>query len=248
MSTPASHDRIALRQRAAAWGVHLYTACGALTALAALVATTRGEIAAAFGWLYLAVAIDASDGALARAARVKEIVPAFDGAKLDDIVDYLTFVLVPVFLMLECGLLTGWTGGLAAAAATLASAFRFCHASAKTADHFFTGFPSYWNVVALYLYVFDASPGTSAALILTLAALVLVPLRFIYPSRTPALRGLSIGLGLVWAVLIAVMLVRLPERATVVATVSLFYPLYYALVSFWLDWRSRAGHAVSGAG
>jgi phosphatidylcholine synthase len=159
-------------RRAAAWAVHLYTATGALTALAALIATTHGRISAAFGWLYLAVAIDASDGALARAARVKEVVPEFDGAKLDDIVDFLTFVLVPVFLMLQCGLLAGVPGALAASAAVLASAFRFCHASAKTADHFFTGFPSYWNVVALYLYVFDATPAASAALIAILAALV----------------------------------------------------------------------------
>jgi len=232
-----------LAQRTAAWAVHLYTATGALTALAALIETTRGRVPAAFGWLYLAVAIDASDGALARAARVKEVIPEFDGAKLDDIVDYLTFVLVPVFLMLQCGLLVGWSGGLAAAAAALASAFRFCHASAKTADHFFTGFPSYWNVVALYLYVFEAPPAVSAVVTMSLAALVIVPLRFIYPSRTPALRPLSIGLGLVWAGLVAAILARLPERSPGLATLSLFYPIYYTIVSFVLDWLSRRHRA-----
>jgi phosphatidylcholine synthase len=235
----SARPRASVARRAAAWAVHLYTATGTLAALAALVATTRGHFAVAFWCLYVAVAVDATDGALARAARVKEVVPEFDGAKLDDIVDYLTFVLVPVFLMLHAGLLEGYWGGLAAAAATLASAFRFCHASAKTADHFFTGFPSYWNVIALYLYVFEASPAFSAALTIVLAALVIVPLRFIYPSRTPQLRSLSIGLGVVWGLLLAIVLVRLPQRATVIAASSLFYPVYYTLVSFWLDWRSR---------
>jgi phosphatidylcholine synthase len=233
-------------RRAAAWAVHLYTASGALAALAALLETTRGAVPAAFGWLYLAVVIDATDGTLARAARVKEYVPEFDGAKLDDIVDYLTFVLVPIFVMLQCGLLVGWSGGVAAVAATLASAYRFCHAAAKTPDHFFTGFPSYWNVVALYLYVFDAPPPLCAAITTVLALFVIVPLRFIYPSRTPNLRPLSLTLGIVWAALLAVVLLELPDRSTGLAAVSLFYPAYYTVVSFILDWRSRRGPGFVG--
>ncbi len=233
---PSTPSRLRL---AACWAVHFYTASGAVLALAALAATVRQQIPAAFACLYLAVVVDATDGTLARVAGVKRYIPHFDGAKLDDIVDYLTFVVVPLFLMLQVGLLDGWPGAAAAAGATLASAYRFCHADAKTPEHFFTGFPSYWNVLALYLYVLRPQPWVCATITAVLAVLVFAPLRFIYPSRTPWLRRSSVGLGLLWAVLVAAILARLPERPETLAVVSLLYPLYYTLASFWLDWRTR---------
>ena len=234
MSRPTSALRLA-----ACWAVHFYTASGAVMAFAALHAVFAGDARTAFFWLYAAVAVDASDGVLARAARVKEHLPQFDGAKLDDIVDYLTFVMVPVVLLVETGLLGGALGLIAACAAVLASAYRFCHADAKTADHYFTGFPSYWNVVALYLYVYR--PGTTACgvLILLLAGLVFAPLRFLYPSRMTWMRALTVGFGLVWGVAVAAILIRLPERSLTLATASLAFPGYYTLLSFYAQWRGR---------
>jgi phosphatidylcholine synthase len=208
MTRPASALRLA-----ACWAVHFYTATGAVMAFAALHAVFAGNVQAAFFWLYAAVAVDASDGVLARAARVKEHLPHFDGAKLDDIVDYLTFVMVPIVLLVETGLLAGGLGIVAACAAVLASAYRFCHADAKTADHYFTGFPSYWNVVALYFYVYR--PSATACAIMTL------------------------GLGLLWGVAVALILIRLPARSLALATVSLVFPAYYALLSFYAQWRGR---------
>lgn len=224
---------------AACWAVHLYTATGAVSAFAALHAIFAGDVRAAFLWLYVAVVVDASDGVLARAAGVKEHLPEFDGAKLDDIVDYLTFVMVPIVLMVETGLLAGTLGMTAACAALLASAYRFCHADAKTADHFFTGFPSYWNVVALYVYVFEPGATASAAISLFLAALVFAPLRFLYPSRMTWMRGLTVGLGIVWGVAVAGVLLQLPTRAVGLAAASLAYPVYYTMLSFYVQWRGR---------
>jgi phosphatidylcholine synthase len=234
--TRASGSRLRV---AAAWGVHLLTATGAISAFGSLLAVSQGDVRAAFFWLYVAVAVDAIDGALARAARVKDLLPFFDGAKLDDIVDYMTFVLVPVVLLVETGLLAGSLGIAAACAALLASAYRFCHADAKTADHFFTGFPSYWNIVALYFYVFQLDPTVCALATLVLAALVFAPLRFLYPSRMTWLRAPTIGLGVVWGAAVALVLLRLPERAVGLATLSLAYPLYYTLLSFWVQGRGR---------
>ena len=235
----AEEGRFPASRVALAWAVHLYTAFGAATALASISAIAGGRIAEAMWWLYVAVFIDATDGTAARAVGVKEVLPGFDGAKLDDIVDYLTYVLVPMFFLLQTGLLEGLPGTLAAGAAVLASAFRFCSSDAKTPDAFFTGFPSYWNVVGLYFYVFDAPPWACAAITGVLALLVLVPLRFIYPTRMPTLMGWTIGLGVAWSLLVGIVLLRLPERATTVAAISLAYPVYYTLASFWLDWRSR---------
>ena len=230
-------ERASPLRLAACWAVHFYTATGAVAAFAALHAIFNRDVATAFWCLYVAVAVDASDGVLARAAGVKQHLPQFDGAKLDDIVDYLTFVLVPIVLMVETGLLQGTFGIASACLALLASAYRFCHADAKTADHYFTGFPSYWNIVALYLYVFAWGPFACAALTFGLALLVFAPLRFLYPSRMAWMRATTIGLGLVWSVAVATILVLLPERATTLAAISLAYPAYYVLLSFYAQLR-----------
>jgi phosphatidylserine synthase len=86
-----------------AWIAHLYTALGVLCALAATLAVVQSDYRAAFLWLGLQIFIDATDGALARALNVKERLPQFDGARLDDIIDYLTYVFVPVLLTLHAG-------------------------------------------------------------------------------------------------------------------------------------------------
>ena len=230
-------ERASPLRLAACWAVHFYTATGAVAAFAALHAISAHDVRTAFWWLYVAVAVDASDGVLARAADVKRHLPQFDGAKLDDIVDYLTFVLVPIVLLVETGMLQGTFGVASACLALLASAYRFCHADAKTADHYFTGFPSYWNIVALYLYVFAWSPAASAALTFGLALLVFAPLRFLYPSRMAWMRASTVGLGLVWAAAVGVILLSLPERATTLALISLAYPAYYTLLSLYAQLR-----------
>ncbi len=222
-------------RRLAGFAVHLFTASGAACAFLALIATLTIDVRAAFFWLAVAVAIDAIDGFFARLVDVKTHVPDVDGARLDDIVDYMTFVLVPLVLLVQLGLLKGVPGFAAAILALLCSALRFVHTGAKTNNHFFTGFPSYWNIVALYAYVFRFEPANLALLIAVLAMLVLAPLRFIYPSRTETLQRWSVGLGLVWAGLLLAVIYALPERATGLAQISLVYPVYYTAASFWLD-------------
>ena len=232
-----------VRKRAAGWAVHIYTALGSVIGLFALLAAARGNAKEAFLWLGAALAIDASDGAFARLARVKEIVPEYDGSLLDNIVDYLNFVIVPVFLMLQIGLLAGPWGYVTGGAALLASAYRFCHVDAKTNDHFFTGFPSYWNILAFYLYIFDADPTITAAITGVLALMVFAPLRFIYPSRTEVLRPVTLSLGLVWSIMGIITLLALPERLTTLAAISTFYPVYYTVLSFYLQIRGRQNPA-----
>jgi phosphatidylcholine synthase len=225
--------------RAAAWGVHLYTAAGALCAFASLFAAVHGDLRQAFLWLAAQVAIDASDGALARLVEVKKVTPHIDGDRLDDIVDYLTYVFVPAAIVVAAPVVPGAAGWVVAGAMLLASAFGFSNEAAKTADHFFTGFPSYWNIVVLYLVAFDSGPALSAIVLGTLAALVFVPLRYVYPSRTPVLRPLTIGLGLSWAAAMLVVMARLPDPPRALLTATLVFPVYYVVLSFWLDWRTR---------
>ena len=74
----------------AAWLVHLYTASGIVLAFLAARSIIDFDYRTAFFWLWLQVVVDATDGLLARRFRVRERIPWFDGAKLDDIADYLT--------------------------------------------------------------------------------------------------------------------------------------------------------------
>jgi phosphatidylcholine synthase len=242
---PAAHDRVdpefsALRTLAA-WGVHLLTASGAVVAFLALRASGAERYADAFRWLALAMFVDAIDGTLARIVGVKQVLPWFDGTKLDDIVDYLTYVVVPIIILHDTRLLpTGTTGLVCAAAPLLASAYGFCRTDAKTTDHYFRGFPSYWNVFAFYAFVLRISPRATAVWVLVLAALVFAPLKFLYPSRAKYFRTSSIVLGGIWAAAMIVVLFTLPDPPVMLVWVSLLYPAYYGAVSVALQATGRA--------
>jgi phosphatidylcholine synthase len=223
-----------------AWLAHLYTAAGALLAFLSAVAVVERDYRAAFFWLSLQVAVDATDGLLARALRVSERTPWFNGAKLDDIVDYLCYVFVPALLVWRAGLVPeGWVI-VVCAAVLLSSAYGFNRDDAKTSDHFFTGFPSYWNIVVFYLFAGGLPPAVNAAILLGLSLLVFVPIRYLYPSRGAAFQMLSNVLGATWGALMLLMLWQVPDVSRPVLLVSLAYPLYYAGLSLLIEARRRA--------
>jgi phosphatidylcholine synthase len=248
--------RTSLLRTWAAWGVHLYTAIGAPLGLLALEASSRHAFGSAFLWMTLAIFIDSTDGALARRVGVKQVLPHFDGARLDDIVDYLNYVVVPMVLAYQAGLIPAGLPGLAVASAPLvASGYGFCQLEAKTADHFFTGFPSYWNIVVFYLYALQSAMWFNVTALLAFSVLVFVPIRYLYPSRSTVARRLTYGLGIAWALLMLVLLFQFPdvrnllsqvglsaffvmafliesrEPSQLLAYISLFFPIYYLAAS-----------------
>jgi phosphatidylcholine synthase len=220
-----------------AWLAHLYTASGAVVAFLAATAVFEHDYRRAFLWLYLQVAIDATDGALARALHVKDRLPWFNGAKLDDIIDYLCYVFIPALIVSQAQLVPATWAMPVVAAMLLSSAYGFNRDDAKTEDHFFLGFPSYWNIVALYLFVARWPAYVNGTILLTLAALVFVPLRFVYPSRGPVFKRLTLALGAMWGVLILVMLWQVPAVSDAVLLASLLFPAYYVGLSLWLEAR-----------
>ncbi|MGZ4643005.1 MAG: CDP-alcohol phosphatidyltransferase family protein [Blastococcus sp.] len=215
--------------------VHLYTASGSVLALLIVIAALNGRTTTAL-WLGLATLfIDGTDGMLARRMRVKETIPWFDGARLDDIVDYLTYVFAPVVLLWTTDRLpSGTAGWIIAALPLLTSSFQFCRVDAKTEDHFFLGFPSYWNIVAFYVIVMGLSPTTAAVLFVVCSILVFVPVRYVYPSRTEAFQTPTLALTAVWLVTYAVLVAELPHPNPVVLAVSLGYVGYYLVLSGYL--------------
>lgn len=221
----------------AAWLVHLYTASSAVLALLATRAIFEYRFRDAFFWLGVAIMIDSSDGLFARAARVSQRLPWFNGAKLDDIVDYLTYVFVPaVFVWRALLVPDAWTIPVASAM-LLSSAYGFNRDDAKTSDHFFTGFPSYWNLVVFYLFLMHESQVVNALVLIALAVLVFVPIRYLYPSRTPTLRALTVALGIAWGIALLVMVWQLPAISAPLLWGSLAFPIYYVVLSLVVGWR-----------
>lgn len=224
-------------RRALAWSVHLFTASGGLCGLFALIASAAGAWHAAVLWMLVALFIDGVDGFLARRAQVERYTPRFDGRRLDDIVDFLNYTVVPLFFLVQRDLLPhpGW-----AVAPLLASAYGFAQEDAKTEDHFFLGFPSYWNVIAIYAHLLPTSPAFNAGLLSLCALLVFVPIKYVYPTRMPVLRRSTCALALV-AILLVAASALWPQRtrALRLLELSLAFPAWYLLLSLRLGGLQR---------
>lgn len=210
--------------------VHLYTASGLVIALVAAMALKSHSIELFLSSLWLAVIVDSTDGFLARHYRVKQFLPGFSGRRLDDITDYITYVFLPVIGMIEFGVLPGSLWGIAVFP-LLASGYGFCQDIAKTEESF-VGFPSYWNILFIYFYLFRAPVGWVVILLLLCSVLVFVPIRYIYPSRTIWLQKTTLALSFIYGLLMAV-ICMFAQRHWIqpLVFVSLFYPVYYIVVS-----------------
>jgi phosphatidylcholine synthase len=171
--------------------VHLFTALGAVCGLLATLAVVSGAWEVAFLWLGLAILIDGADGALARLARVQDLLPRFSGDRLDLVIDYVTYVFVPTLALLQAGFLEGAWGILLASMILLSSLFHFSDTQSKADDHSFVGFPAVWNLVAFYVFAFGLSPLATALLVVACVVLTFVPLKWVHPMRTRALRPVT---------------------------------------------------------
>jgi len=217
-----------------AWGVHLYTALGLVLAAAVAVLVVRGDpesLSAALLLMLAATVIDGTDGWMARKVEVKRVLPGFDGRRLDDITDFHTYTSLPLLLVWRSGVLhPGQAPWLLVP--LLASAYGFSQTDAKTEDGYFRGFPSYWNVVALYLHFLRPPAAAALAVLLGLAVLTFVPSRYLYPSQPGALNRWTAVLAALWAVVLILVLAGVLEPARTWLLASLLFPAWYMLASW----------------
>jgi phosphatidylcholine synthase len=227
-----------------AWLVHCYTALGLVAAAGMAVFIVRGD-ADSFRWamalMIIATFIDSTDGWMARRARVKEVLPQFDGRRLDDIIDFQTYTSLPLLFIWRAGILpehlSWWL-----LVPLIASAYGFSQSDAKTEDNFFLGFPSYWNVVAIYLYWLRPPAGFSLALIIALALLTFVPSLYLYTMRGGRFSRLTNTLCLIWAGVLALIVAGVFADPKPLILASLIFPIYYFVVSWWITLRRWAGN------
>ena len=187
------------RQMIAALAVHGFTASGAGVGLLALAAAWERDFVLCFVWLALALFIDGVDGTLARLARVKEHAPFIDGDTLDNVVDYLTYVIVPAVALMRSDLAPDWAAAALSLVIAAASAIYFADKRMKTGDHWFRGFPAIWNVLIFYLFVFEPPVVVTTLIVLAGVAGMFTPVVFVHPVRVVRLRAITMSMLAVWA-------------------------------------------------
>jgi len=214
-----------------AWSGHLFTASGAAWGILAIVAIQNHQWKLSMLWMVIAIFVDGVDGWLARWASVKTFAPGVDGALLDNILDYFNYVIVPGLFLYEAELLPPGLGLAGAIFIALTSAFQFTQTDAKTDDHYFKGFPSYWNVMAMYMLILGLNPWVNLAIVIFLNILVFVPVKYVYPSRTTRWQRLTLILTFVWAAAGVIGLLQYPQVQPWIVWGSFLYIGYYAAIS-----------------
>lgn len=229
--TTMTERNLPVKNQVLAWGVHLFTASGAALGIFSLFAIAEGDFETATILMLIALFVDAADGTMARAVRVTEYAPQIDGRRLDDIIDYLNFVVVPACFMWSASSVThsGWL-----ALPVLASAYGFSRVDAKTEDDFFLGFPSYWNILAIYLWLLEVRPALGTIWVIVLSIGVFVPMKYLYPSKVnPMSLRVALGVGAVlWTVALGACALSPEATATgYLPEITLLYPAWYMVLS-----------------
>ena len=194
--------------RALAFCVHILTAAGAALALLALIAASHGDWTWMFLLLGVALIVDGADGPLARRLKVQNMLPRWSGDVLDLVVDFLTYVFIPAFVVVASGLMPAWLALPCAVAIIISGALYFADREMKTKENYFRGFPAVWNVPAFYLLLLKPDPWIAAVAIAVLAAATFLPVPFVHPFRVARFRMLTVALLAVWSVLAFITLMR----------------------------------------
>ena len=184
-----------------AFSVHILTASGSFLAFLGVVAAAEKQFVAMFWWLGLALFVDGIDGPIARKVRVKEVLPNWSGDTLDNIIDYVTYVLLPAFALYKSDMIGRPWSFVAAGTIVVSSAIYYADMGMKTEEYFFSGFPVVWNMVVFTLFVIDASETTASIVVFVSVVLTFLPINFLHPVRVRRLRTLNIFIMIVWSVL-----------------------------------------------
>jgi phosphatidylcholine synthase len=240
---------VSWRRSCLGWLIHAFTASGAFVGLLALDAIYEQEFVSAFSLMGVCILIDAVDGMLARRVNIKLAAPQINGALLDNIVDFFTYTMVPAFFLLVTNTVPAHWRLVCVMAITLSSAYQFTQVDAKTSDHFFKGFPSYWNIVVFYLYFWQMSDWLNLTILMTLAALSFVPIKYVYPSRldylthNPMLRFAMLVATVVWGFATAGLLRIYPETNLPLVIISMGYLFLYVGISLYRTFVPLVGTA-----
>ena len=240
---PGEHHR---KQVAAAWAVHAFTASGIVLGFLALIAILEGDKLAVFIWLGLALFVDGIDGTLARHLKVREMTPQFDGATLDNVIDYFNYVAVPGMMIYWFGFVPEGFEIPATAAIMAVSLYTFANVGMKSHDYYFVGFPALWNLVVLYFHVLQTGPWVNLGVIVACCVLTFVPWKYVHPFRVQDWRKVTIPVTVLWAATSFRLVLINPEgEKALQASPTIFWlwvaaSVYFIVLSVWRSIRPEA--------
>lgn len=182
------------------FAIHLLTASGAALSLLAIMAVADGNWRAAFTWLGVALIVDGIDGPLARRFRVRERLPKWDGAALDFVIDYTTYVFVPAIIVAQAFGLPEPLGAATGMLVAVTGALYFADTRMKQPDNSFRGFPAGWNMAVFVIFVFLPPPAVTIAIVVLLCVLTFLPVNFVHPVRVVRWRAATLAILAVWSV------------------------------------------------
>ena len=226
-------------QRYIGWLIHAFTASGACIGLFSLLAIYQHNWVLALWLMGAAIVIDAVDGLFARSINIKQAIPEIDGALLDNIVDFVNYTIVPCFFLLITHLLPEQARIACVVMIIFASAYQFTQSDAKTSDHFFKGFPSYWNITVFYLFFWKMNHIANMCILILLALLSFVPIKYVYPSRldyltnNKYLRISMVVLTILWGAATSGLLWLYPQTNNFLIAISIGYILLYIAISLY---------------
>ncbi|ALB01328.1 phosphatidylcholine synthase [Francisella persica ATCC VR-331] len=244
-------------QKIYAWLVHLFTSLGAVFGILAIIFSIEAAKTIVLGQtnlhhyyiklsmfsIIIAIFIDSIDGSLARLVDIKKLAP-LDGSLLDNIIDFTTYSIVPcIWIYVSAIVSQQWLIPIIIMI-TISSSYQFCQLNAKTNDHFFVGFPSYWNVIVMYMLCFQSSQLINEITIIILSIFSFIPIKYIYLSRTEHIskskfvKTFTFILTMLVAIVtfLAVLLYPL-KTPTPLITIILMFSIFYIFFSLKLNFK-----------
>ena len=104
-------------------------------------------------------------------------------------------------------------------------------------DLHFVGFPVLWNLAVFYLYfVTDFGEWANLGLIVFLAVLHFVPIKFLYPSQATTTRYLNVAVTVIFFAANTALLWLYPETPEFLRWISLAVVAYFAGMAVYDTW------------
>ena len=223
------------KDKIAAWAVHGFTASGAVLGFLAIISIFNNDQVGSFLWLGLALLVDGLDGTIARKIGVTDKAPNIDGSTLDNLIDYLNYVIIPSLMIYWFQMVPNGWEIIIPAGVFAVSLYTFANINMKTEDYYFSGFPALWNIVVLYFYILNTNLYINLIVIIFLSILTFIPIKFVHPLRVIKLRNITIFFTIIWSATTLKLVTTIPEinlfsDEKIVLTIWIVCSFYFAAI------------------
>ncbi len=222
------------KDKIAALAVHGFTASGAVLGFLAIISIFNNDQTSSFLWLGLALLVDGLDGTIARKVGVSDKAPNIDGSTLDNVIDYLNYVIIPSLMIYWFQMVPNGWEIIIPASIFAVSLYTFANINMKTEDYYFSGFPALWNIVVLYFYILNTNHYINLIVIIFLSILTFIPIKFVHPLRVKKLRNITIFCTIIWSATTLKLVTTFPEinlfNEKIVLTIWIICSFYFAAI------------------